>query len=305
MTYQGSAPQGTPASVLQRGQAIDTWLGQLLVVYIVLTVIMALAMLGMLLLGGSMLRELGGGPALISLTYLPGLIGGVLYIYAIRAARPAVLGVRYFAGQGQALGSLREDIARFQTWLTVGQAWAVVSALLSMAAGFTLARLMPGMDTGLPAGQSGAVPTALLAAVVAALNWWILAAVKKFFGAVLVRAEGQGVAVTRPALAAASWMQFIYILQWIGVAVAASGILFGVLGGVVALSREGGGVAVVALVIMVPFVAFVAWAMSLTLRLTGHSVLFATEVGKVLDSSGGLPAQVQLAPDPWNDAGRP
>ena len=298
MTY--SDPQTPQQSVAQRGQSIVRWLGTLYGLYIVFTVFYLL--IGVVSVGG--LRSAGtalgpAGTVGLGLALLLGLVSVVLYLWAIRAAQKAVEGVSAFATAGSPPPNMEKDITRFNSWLTAGQWLAVLSALLGLLLALATGGMLSYMEETAGMGAISSLSNGLTSLLGAVLSWLIYGAIKNFFSSVLARAGGGIQAVLPAAERAASWLQFVYIVQWIGAVFAGLALL----GAFVLTSLRandlgsayGLGILTGQLLITVLF----AGLMSLLLRLVGHLRMLALDVGRQLDRPQNMPAGAAITPDPW------
>lgn len=300
MTY--SPTLGSRENVLQRGQAIVGWLGQLYVFYVILIVLYLIGFL-LSMFSSSLLKDSPMGSAysigVLTGSIIPGLVMGFLYLWAIRAAQGAIRSVSTYAGEGRVPAEFESNIKRMVTWLTVGQVLGVISGIFSVLIGFSTSSFLPQETGSTASGLLIALPNIIAGVISVVLSWLIFGAVKSFFNSVLARSQGNATAVLPSANRAASWLQFVYILQWIGVVFGILGLLAAIFVSLAAGQQVNSGFGIIFLVIMIPFVAFLAWLVSLALRLTGHSRLFALDVATQLDQSQNMPAGTALAPDPW------
>lgn len=303
MTY--SASQRSGPDIQTRGRLISGWLGQFYGLYIALGVLYVLLMLVALTAfgkAGDIAGAAGLGTGLLAVSFTVGALSFVMYLFAIRAARKAVESVALFVGEGRAPAELAGDVGRLAKWLTAGQWLSVISAVFGVLFNVRIGQMtssLSGADS--ETSTLMLIPNMVLSVGSVILTWLILGAVRTFFTSVLARAQGSAQAVMPSADRAATWMQFVYIVQWIGTVIAGISLLFALLGAVVALSQGSGGAGsaygIGSLTGMALMVALFGWLLSLSLRLIGHSRLFALDTAAQLDQG-----HVNAGPDPWASA---
>ena len=291
----------------RRSDRLQSWLTQLTWLYGLFSILGLLgvggAVVALLAVSGLPGADAPGGPLLIALALASGLlvlVGLVLYVLAIRAAKRALAGT-VEAGEGRVAATLDQDVRRLNGWLTLGQWGTLVGAVLGLLFGVVTTQMAGALSS-----EAQVPPTFLIFGSLIGnlptivLNWLILASVKRFFSHVSLRARGSQQPVGPAASAASGWLMFVYVFLWIAVGLSALSLLPALLLPAVLGSERGADAAVgtgAVLAFAVVFLAFFGWLYSLLLRLVGHSRLFALEVAAQLDQP--RTGEAAPLPDPW------
>lgn len=291
----------------RRSDRLQSWLTQLTWLYGLFSILGLLgvggAVVALLAVSGLPGADAPEGPLLIALVLASGLlllVGLVLYILAIRAAKRALAGT-VEAGERRVAATLDQDVRRLNAWLTLGQWGTLVGAVLGLLFGVVTTQMAGALspETQVPpaflifGSLIGNLPTIVL-------TWLILGSVKRFFSHVSLRARGSQQPVGPAAGTASSWLMFVYVFLWIAVGLSALSLLPALLLPAVLGSERGADAAVgtgAVLAFAVVFLAFFGWLYSLLLRLVGHSRLFALEVAAQLDQP--RTGEAAPLPDPW------
>ena len=291
----------------RRSDRLQSWLTQFTWLYGLFSILGLLgvggAVVALLAVSGLPGADAPEGPLLIALALASGLlvlVGLVLYVLAIRAAKRALAGT-VEAGEGRVAATLDQDVRRLNGWLTLGQWGTLVGAVLGLLFGVVTTQMAGALSSEAQMPPAFLIFGSLIGNLpTIVLNWLILASVKRFFSHVSLRARGSQQPVGPAAGAASGWLMFVYVFLWIAVGLSALSLLPALLLPAVLGSERGADAAVgtgAVLAFAVVFLAFFGWLYSLLLRLVGHSRLFALEVAARLDQP--RTGEAAPLPDPW------